>query len=168
MATQAIDQVPVEEAPAEAAPTKLGNRNLILLAAAGLVLGTTVGLLGLGPILAKRKTAAPPPKVEVAKTPALTHSIDNMVLNPAGSGASRFLMVSAAFELKEAGAEQLMKEREAEIRDRILELLGKKTVEELTEPGQREVIKKQVLDAVVPMFPKGIVLKVFFPQFVIQ
>ena len=62
----------------------------------------------------------------------------------------------------------MMKDLEAEIRDHILALLGKKTVEELTEIRERELIKKEVLDVVSPLFPKGSVLKVFFPQFVIQ
>lgn len=138
-----------------------------MLAVAGLIAGSGVGLFGVGPVLAKRKAAAPPPKVEEVKS-AVTHALENLVLNPAGSGGTRFLMVTAAFELKDAATEQLMKDHEAECRDRILALLGKKTVEELTNPADRETIKKQVLDAVVPVFPKGAVLKVFFPQFVIQ
>lgn len=166
MATQAIEQAP--DAAAEAAPAAPGKRNVIILAVAGLVAGAAVGLFAIGPIVAKKRAAAPAPKVEEHPVATLTHSIENIVLNPAGTGASRFLMVTAAFELKDGTVEELMKDREPEIRDRILELLGKKTVEELTEPTQRDVIKKQVLDAVTPLFPKDAVKKVFFPQFVIQ
>lgn len=166
MATEAIEQVPAAEEAAPAKPS--GSRNLILLAVAGLIAGAGVGLFGVGPVLAKRRASAPPaPKVEEVKS-AVTHSLENLVLNPAGSSGTRFLMVTAAFELKDAATEQFMKDHEAEIRDRILALLSKKTVEELTEPGERDAIKKQVLDAVTPIFPKGAVLKVFFPQFVIQ
>ncbi len=165
MATEAIEQVPAAD---EAAPPKAGgSRNLIILAVAGVIAGSGVGLFGVGPVLAKRRTTSPPPKVEEVKS-AVVHALENLVLNPAGSGGTRFLMVTAAFELKDAGTEQIMKDHEAEVRDRILALLGKKTVEELTDPAQRDGIKKQVLDAVVPVFPKGTVLKVFFPQFVIQ
>jgi flagellar FliL protein len=165
MATQAIEQVPAAEEAAPAKPS--GSRNLILLVVAGLIAGAGVGLFGVGPVLAKRRASAPAAKVEEVKS-AVTHSLENLVLNPAGSSGTRFLMVTAAFELKDAATEQFMKDHEAEIRDRILALLSKKTVDELTEPGQRETIKKQVLDAVIPIFPKGAVLKVFFPQFVIQ
>ena len=165
MATEAIEQAP---AAAEAAPPKAGgSRNLIMLAVAGLIAGAGVGMFGVGPLLANRKSAPPPPKVEEVKS-AVVHALENLVLNPAGSSGTRFLMVTAAFELKDAGTEQLMKDHEAEVRDRILALLGKKTVEELTDPAQRDAIKKQVLEAVTPVFPKGTVLKVFFPQFVIQ
>jgi flagellar FliL protein len=137
-----------------------------MLAIAGVIAGSGVGMFGVGPVLAKRRTA-PPPKVEEVKS-AVVHALDNLVLNPAGSSGTRFLMVTAAFELKDAGTEQIMKDHEAEVRDLILALLGKKTVEELTDPARRDAIKKQVLDAVMPVFPKNTVLKVFFPQFVIQ
>jgi flagellar FliL protein len=100
--------------------------------------------------------------------PAVIHAIENLVLNPAGSGGTRFLMVTATFELKDGGADQVLKDHEAEVRDRILALLGKKTIEDLTDVSQRETIKKEVLDAVMPLFPKDGIRKVFFPQFVIQ
>jgi flagellar protein FliL len=167
MATEAIEQAPADEEEAAAPKAGGGKRNLVLLAVAGLIAGSAVGLFGVGPVLAKRKSAAPATKVEEPRS-AVTHALENLVLNPAGSSGTRFLMVTAAFELKDAGTEQIMKDHEAEVRDRILALLGKKTVEELTEPGERDAIKKQVLDAVIPIFPKGTVLRVFFPQFVIQ
>lgn len=169
MATQAIEQAP--EAAAEAAPAAPaapGKRNLIILAVAGLLAGSAAGLFAIGPILVKRKASHPAPKVEEKPATPITHEFQNIVLNPAGSGGTRFLMVSAAFELKDGGADQLMKDHEPEIRDRILALLGKKTIDELTDIGMRESIKKEVLESVAPILPKGAVLKVFFPQFVIQ
>jgi flagellar FliL protein len=169
MATQAIEQVP--EAGAEAAaPAAPGKRNLIILAVAGLVAGAAAGLFGVGPILAKKKASTPAPEhtAEPKNESLVSHNIENIVLNPAGTNGQRFLMVTAAFQLKDASVDALMKEHEAEIRDHMLALLSKKTVEELTDPAMRDPIKKEVLDAVAPMFPKGTVLKVLFTQFVVQ
>jgi flagellar FliL protein len=168
MATQAIEQVSEPEGAA-AAPAK-GKRSVMILAVAGIAAGVAAGLFGVGPILAKRKANSPAPvakEVDHAAV-AVTHAIENLVLNPAGSGGTRFLMVTATFELKDAAAQQIMKDHEAEVRDHILALLGKKTVEELTDISQRDGMKTDVLAAVTPLFPKGAVLKVFFPQFVIQ
>lgn len=167
MATQAIEQA--SETDAAAAPAK-GGRSVLILAVAGLAAGSAAGLFGIGPVLAKRRAetpAAPAKPAEVAST-AVPHEVANLVLNPAGSNGTRFLMVTATFQLKDAAAEALMKEHEAEVRDAILALLGKKTVDDLTDISQREQIKTDVLAAVAPLFPKGSVLKVFFPQFVIQ
>jgi flagellar FliL protein len=166
MATQAIEQAPATAEGSEEASPK-GKRGVMLFAAIGIAAGFAAGLFGIGPILASKRTAAPPKHVEEAAA-SVVHPIENLVLNPAGSGGTRFLMVTATFELKDGGTEQLMKDREAEVRDHILGLLGKKTIDELTDITKRDEIKKEVLEAVSPLFPKGGVVKVFFPQFVIQ
>jgi len=167
MATEAIATAPAGEA---AAPAKSGKMGIILLALAGLVAGAPTGLFVTGPLLAKRSASAPAkPKAEKGlENSSVTHSIENLVLNPAGSNGTRFLMVSATFELKDSGIENQMKEHDAEVRDHILSLLGKRTVEELTDMTQREQIKKDVLESVGSLFEKGAVKKVFFGQFVIQ
>lgn len=166
MATQAIDQGP--DNAAGAAPPAAGKQKIIIMAVAGLVAGAAAGLFGVGPIVAKKVAAAPhEPKPEKVVSP-VTHEFQNIVLNPANSGGNRFLMVSVAFELKDGAAEQTMKDREPEIRDRILALLGQKTIEELTDIKQRDAVKEQVLEVVRPLFPNDAVRKVFFPQFVIQ
>jgi flagellar protein FliL len=163
MATQAIEQA-ADTAPA---PAK-GKRTVLILGVIGIVAGLAAGYLGVGPVLAKRRATATPRQEAESQGAAVVHTIDNLVLNPAGSNGSRFLMVSATFELRDGNTEQFMKDHEAEVRDHILALLGKKSVEELTDIALREGIKKEVLEAVVPLFPKGAVRKVFFPQFVIQ
>ncbi len=163
-----------ENAAAGAAPAPAKGK-VMMMAVGGLLVGAAAGFLGIGPILAKNKAAAP------AKVEAKAESkdgekgaggavwpIENLVLNPAGSNGSRFLMVNATFELKDEAAKEAAKDKEAEARDIILALLGKKTLDQLSDIGQREQIKKEVLAAVAPIFPKGIVTKVFFPQFVIQ
>jgi flagellar basal body-associated protein FliL len=167
MATEAIATAPVGDA---AQPAKSGKRGVILLALAGLVAGAPTGLFVTGPLLAKRSASAPAKlKGENALANAsVTHSVENLVLNPAGSNGTRFLMVTATFELKDSGTENQMKEHDAEVRDHILSLLAKKTVVELTDIGQREQIKKDVLESVGSLFAKGAVKKVFFAQFVIQ
>lgn len=167
MATQAIEQVPAQAEGADAAGK--GKRMVLILAVAGIAAGGAAGFLGVGPIIAKKRAAAPAVKHDEEKAaPAVIHAIENLVLNPAGSGGTRFLMVTATFELKDGGADQVLKDHEAEVRDRILALLGKKTIDELTDISQRETIKKEVLEAVMPLFPKDGIRKVFFPQFVIQ
>lgn len=166
MATQAIEQAPAENAEGAAAPK--GKRTVLLLAVAGILAGGAAGFLGVGPVLAKRRAAAPAAVKHEEPAASVLHAIDNLVLNPAGSNGTRFLMVTATFEVKDGGVEQLMKDHEAEVRDRILALLGKKTIDDLTDISQRETIKKEVEDAVAPLLPKGAIRKVFFPQFVTQ
>jgi flagellar FliL protein len=161
-----------ENAAAEtaAAPAK---GKVMMMAIGGLVIGLAGGYLGVGPIVAKNK-AATPSKVEHKAdghgegSGGATWPIENLVLNPAGSNGTRFLMVNATFEMKDEAAKEAAKDKEAEARDIILALLGKKSIDQLADMNQRDAIKKEVLAAVAPIFPKGTVTKVFFPQFVIQ
>lgn len=169
MATEASEQSTENAADA---PTPAKGK-VMMMAVAGLVVGAAVGFLGVGPVLAKNKTAAPK-----AEAHASSHEggegggsawpIENLVLNPAGSNGTRFLMVSATFEMKDEAAKEAAKDKEAEVRDVLLALLGKKPIDQLTDIGQRDAIKKEVLTAVSAVFPKGTVTRVFFPQFVIQ
>jgi flagellar FliL protein len=168
MATQAIEQETETATDAASAAPKKGKRGVLILAIAGVAAGAAAGLFGVAPMLSKRhSTAAAAPKAE-AHVASVTEAIENLVLNPAGSGGTRFLMVTASFELKDEATKTIMKEHEAEVRDKILALLGKKTVEELSDFTQRDRIKNEVLDVVSPVFPPKSVYKVFFSQFVIQ
>jgi flagellar FliL protein len=162
-----------ENAAAAVAPAPAKGK-VMMVAVGGLLIGAAAGFLGVGPLLAKGKATTAKVEAKAAKgegekgAAGATWPIENLVLNPAGSNGSRFLMVNATFELKDEAAKEAAKEKEAEARDIILALLGKKTLDQLSDIAQRDQIKKEVLAAVAPIFPKGVVTKVFFPQFVIQ
>ncbi|HTR79917.1 MAG TPA: flagellar basal body-associated FliL family protein [Gemmatimonadaceae bacterium] len=169
MATQAIEQVgeTTEAAPAPEAAKK-GGRGVLLLALAGVVAGGAAGVFALGPMLTKRVAHKAPATHAAATAVPVVHEIANLVLNPSGTGGTRFLMVTATFQVKDADANQLLVDHEAEVRDRILSLLGKKTVDQLADIEQRDEIKREVMDSVATMFPKGSLVNLYFPQFVIQ
>ena len=96
----------------------------------GLAIGAGVGLYVVGPTFIKRASAQTPaaataehsapksghdgkPEATEAKT---LHVVDNLVLNPAGSGGTRFLMVNATFDVQDAATLEAMKSRDAEVR----------------------------------------------------
>jgi len=102
-----------ENAAAEAAPPAKGK--VMMMAVGGLVVGLAAGFLGVGPVLAKNKAAAPA-KVEAKaeekggeKAGAVAWPLENLVLNPAVSYCARFLMVNATFELKDEAAKEAAK-----------------------------------------------------------
>ena len=96
------------------------------------------------------------------------HTIDNLVLNPAESGGTRFLLLSVSFETKNAAVLEQMKTRDAELRDAVLVTLGGKTVDQLADMAQREALKVDLTKAAAKLFKKGAVKRIYFPQFVIQ
>lgn len=173
--------------PTEAAevPKKAGIAGKLPLVggiAAGLALGAGIGLIVLGP----RLSASPAPPAAAAaavqahegksdketdgKKPeaAPMYQLDNLVLNPSGSNGSRFLLLSVALEVKDAGTADLLKSRDAEVRDAILRLFGSKTAEQVSEASARDGLRAELLATLDKMFPAGAIRKVYFPQFVIQ
>jgi flagellar FliL protein len=96
------------------------------------------------------------------------HLLENLVLNPAGSGGSRFLLLSVAIETGNKTAEDDFKARDAELRDIILTSLGNKNVDQLVDMANREAIKVEVQSAIGARFGKTAVKRLYFPQFVVQ
>lgn len=171
-----------EEAPpeneTEAAPPKKGGK-LVLIGglAAGVTLGSVAGLFVLGPKLAPapaRAAAAAAAKAAKHDSSARKgdaspiYQMDNLVLNPAGSGGTRFLLLSVALEVKDAGTSDMLKGHDAEMRDAILRLFGAKTVDQVSEASARDELRGEVLAELSKMLPAGTIRRVYFPQFVIQ
>jgi flagellar protein FliL len=99
---------------------------------------------------------------------AAVHLLENLVLNPAASGGSRFLLLTVAIEVGNAKAGEDFKSRDAELRDIILTSLGVKTVDELTDIARREQFKTELKTALNAKFGKKAVKGLYFPQFVVQ
>ena len=97
------------------------------------------------------------------------HMMENLVLNPAGSNGTRFLMAAVAAEVKDEKVKEEMTGRDAELRDAVLRLLGERTVDQLSDMAQREALKKQLTDSLnARLASKSAIKRVYFPQFVIQ
>jgi flagellar FliL protein len=177
------DAQAAEETAAPASKPKLPL--LIGMVAVGLAVGGGTGAAFLGPMVAKKlgkevapvvahadsagaedEAAAEDSTAEGAATPV--HLLENLVLNPAGSGGSRFLLLTVAMEVGSAKAAEDFKNRDAELRDIILTSLGTKSVDELTDISKREAFKKELHTAVTARFGKKAVKSLYFPQFVVQ
>lgn len=94
-------------------------------------------------------------------------TIDNLVLNPAGSGASRFLIATLVLET-DSDANGELSARDAEVRDMLLTALASRTVEELADVSLRGVIREELRMSLNDMLGREGVHRIFFPTFVIQ
>ena len=148
----------------------------------GIVIGGAAGALFVGPLAARTLGYAPAAADSAAHAPDsaegehgeggapanAVYMVDNLVLNPAGSGGTRFLMVAVALELKDEKAKEELTRRDAEVRDLILGSLGERTVEQLSDVSARDSIKTELVDQLSKLLPKSPVRRLYFPQFVIQ
>ncbi len=175
---------------AEASPPKKGKSGIVLIGTlvGGLVVGVAAGLFAVGPMMAKSSGYVVPVGAETDSAAAegggehgeakgegaaaSVHLIDNLVLNPAGSGGTRFLMMAAAIEFADAKHVEDLKARDAEARDMVLRVMGARSVEELADMTKRDGIRQELADSIVTLFPKKdrkkAIKRVYFPQFVIQ
>ncbi|MEP7384145.1 MAG: flagellar basal body-associated FliL family protein [Gemmatimonadota bacterium] len=192
----AMSEHPAPPAVGEEAPAKAGPKGVVLIGAlvGSLLLGGAAGAFAVGPMLAKKAGYVVVPSADEGHgagaeaehvAPAEgghgeggegtatsnLHLIDNLVLNPAGSGGSRFLMLATAIEFNDPAQIEQMKARDSEVRDIVLRVMGSKTVEELSDMGHREAIKAELADSLGTLFKKSKkkpINRIYFPQFVIQ
>lgn len=178
MSEQADAAAPPE---ADASPSPRSGTPLILaLALAGLLLGGAGGFFlfapGGGAAPAAQGAAGAEGDEEAGGHGApdaegkdgVIVPLENIVVNPAATNGTRFLLVSAAFQLRDAATEAAFHTHELEIRDRVVAFLGSKTIPELTNPALRDTLKAEIVARVAPLFPAQAVQRVHFPQFVIQ
>lgn len=148
---------------------------LLGLGAGGVVGSTTLGD-SLGPILAERAQAATSAEGGGGHGEeggegggaASMHLVDNLVVNPARSQGTRFLLTSIAIQVHDPSMVDVVAERDVEIRDALIIVLGAKTVEELTDITLRRQIAQELHDAIVEVVGPDLIRTIFIPQFVIQ
>ncbi|MDH3222770.1 MAG: flagellar basal body-associated FliL family protein [Gemmatimonadota bacterium] len=98
----------------------------------------------------------------------VVHLVDNLVVNPAGSNGSRFLLANVAFETRDASYDDVITAREFQIRDGLLRVLGMKTVAELTDYTLREALVQELEEAIEKVLGDDSVTHIYLPQYVIQ
>ncbi|MBL8989258.1 MAG: flagellar basal body-associated FliL family protein [Gemmatimonadetes bacterium] len=169
------------EAKAKKGPNKLLLPLIVLLMTAA---GGAVGMMVVAPTLVAREHKAAGLEAEGGeggeehggggehgegggeKGPMF--KIDNLIVNPAGSQGSRFLMVSVAVETPDAKLEEHLRAREAQIRDVVIAMIETLTMDNLSQPGIRDSLKTVLSDTISTIAGSKAKLRVFLPQFVIQ
>ncbi len=96
------------------------------------------------------------------------YTIRDIVINPAGTGGTRFLSVSFGFELGTPELEAVFMAREAVIRDALITILSSKTVAQLTDPKEKEIIRYQIKKRVSDLIHSEGLAGVYYTDFVLQ
>jgi len=101
-------------------------------------------------------------------TKPAVYKLENLIVNPAGSQGSRFLMTTVAFELPDEKMGTRFQDHEAQVRDLVMSTLERQTLDKLTRPGARDSLKQALVAAVAPVTGGSKRVRVYLPQFVIQ
>lgn len=94
--------------------------------------------------------------------------LEGLIINPAGTDGKRYLMVNIGLEGPDESILTEVKEREIVVRDTILKVLGRRSVGELADLGQRSMLKSEIVNAVNAVTRKGKIERMYFTQYVLQ
>jgi flagellar protein FliL len=94
--------------------------------------------------------------------------LKDIIVNPADSNGRRLLMVSLGLETEIPTLLESITAREMVVRDTIINILGRRTVEDLAAIEQRNAIKDELLQAVNSVLAEGQISQLYFTQYVLQ
>jgi flagellar basal body-associated protein FliL len=154
---------------AEPAEGEAPRKSPMVPAIAGVVallLGLGIGMKVIGPKLGggAPKPAAHEPVKEEA--PRLV-KIENVIVNPSGTQGAHFLIVSIAIQVGSAETENKLHLADVPLRDAINGVLEQMTLDQLSAPGARELLRTR-LHTVAVKFAADTGVQIFLPQFLIQ
>jgi flagellar FliL protein len=94
--------------------------------------------------------------------------IEDLVVNPAGTDAVRYLCVSVGLESSDQNVIAELQKRDAQIKDYLIQIFSSKTVGELVDVRARERLREEVKERVEAVLPEGGLDAVYFVNFVLQ
>lgn len=98
----------------------------------------------------------------------LVYLVEDVIVNPAGSPGRRFLNTSVAFVYDEGKVGSELEQRDVQIRDMLLRVLGSYRADQLANPSFRDSLRAAVLQEVNRILNSGEVSEVYFATFVMQ
>lgn len=102
------------------------------------------------------------------QTGTLVYAVKDIVVNPAGTGGTRFLSVSFGFELGSPELAAEFQNRELVVRDALITILSSKTVAQLTNAKQREIVRYQIKKRLEKLLDTDEIDGVYYTDFVLQ
>jgi flagellar FliL protein len=94
--------------------------------------------------------------------------IEDLIVNPSGTGGRRFLSTSIGFEMATAEASGLFEQREAIVRDALITILSSQSISELSDFQQRERLRKLIKVRIEKLLNAQEITGVYFTEFVLQ
>jgi len=94
--------------------------------------------------------------------------IADLVVNPAETDGTRYVCATVSLESSSPAVAEEIKQRESQIRDALIKILGKRTVTELSSLTARERIREEIQYSVNGLLSSGEVEGVYFSNFVLQ
>lgn len=96
------------------------------------------------------------------------HILDNLVVNPAGSEGTRYLLVSVAIEPEDPAMVEDLASLDVALRHGLLSFFGSKTVQELANIAARDDLVEEMKTLLSHEVGDELIHRIYLPQYVIQ
>lgn len=167
----------------EGAASSGGSKKMIMFGLVGvgaIVMGVVLAIFVLKPMLAgdsdgeaneHKKTTVHKKKSSGGhgdEAASSFYAVKDIVVNPAGTGGTRFLSVSFAFQVDSPELSAALESKETIVRDVLITILSAKTIAQLTDPKQKEIIRYQIKKRISEILGSEDLMAVYYTDFVLQ
>ena len=94
--------------------------------------------------------------------------VKDVILNPAGTNGTRFLLTTVGFEVSTAEAKKEIEAKDVQVRDALNTILTAKSLTTLSMPENRDSIRQEIAERVGKLLRTGKLSNVYFSKFIIQ
>lgn len=122
----------------------------------------------IAPGMAHQQTVESEQPEEAKEEQAQVFVIKDLIVNPAGTNGTRFLLTTIGLEVPTQEIKTEIEQKEVQTRDILNTILTSKGLDELTIPQYKESLRNEILAKVNATLKKGKVRNVYFSKFIIQ
>ena len=94
--------------------------------------------------------------------------VEELLVNPTGTSGTRFLSASIGLEVTDHDAVLQLEEQKMPVRDLLITILSSRTVEQLTNATEREMMRGEITDRLNQLLGPDRVSAVYFVDYVLQ
>lgn len=106
-----------------------------------------------------------PQKSELGK---YLYSVDDIIVNPAGTNGDQLLLTSIAFDLATPESEKEIKAKEIVVKDMIISVLSSKSISQLNNTVYKDTLRAEISKKLQTNMPQVKVNKVYFSKYIIN
>lgn len=160
-----------KETQTDSSPPR-GKKNFLMIFVPGLLLQAVLAYFLVTKLVAPPPSQTAEPENKPEQVATNDHSdiyvIEDIIVNPAGSEGRRFVNVTVGLEYTDSAVGKELEAHSVQLRDLLINLFASRTVQELDDVTEKEVLKREILERVNQSLPRGRIVRVYYVNFIMQ
>jgi len=142
----------------------------LLIVVPGILIQAAIAYFAIVHLLLPGIATRTPPEVhpeEPLPPIGIVYTLGDIIVNPAETLGTRYLNVTVGLEVADSKAENLLKKREVQLKDLLIDIFASRRLDQLDGGDDRESLRTEIMEKVNPL-TSGRLIRVFFSNFVLQ